>query len=67
MSSNHPGEPTRFGIPYGKLELFLSTRGLHLKELVEPEQMETRYLTLGDGSTVGHVPALFNLVVAQAG
>jgi methyltransferase (TIGR00027 family) len=67
MSSNHPAEPTRFGIPKGELDLFLSNRGFRVVELLGPEQMEARYLTLRDGSVVGKVPKLFNLVVAQAG
>ncbi len=66
MSSNHPAEPTRFGIPRGKLELFLSSRGFYVVDLLVAEQMEKRYLALRDGSTVGQVPRLFSLVVAQA-
>jgi methyltransferase (TIGR00027 family) len=66
LNSNHPAEPTRFGIPDGKLESFLSARGFQVVQLFGPQEMETRYLSLRDGSTIGHVPAIFNLVVAQA-
>ncbi len=65
MSTNHPNEPTRFGIPQGMLEPFLLKRGFQVKELVGPDQMQARYLTLRDGSALGRVPALFNLVVVQ--
>jgi methyltransferase (TIGR00027 family) len=66
MDSNHAAEPTRFGIPQGKCEAFLSRHGFAVDELVTPTEMEARYLTLSDGSTIGRVPALFNLVLARA-
>jgi methyltransferase (TIGR00027 family) len=66
MGANHAAEPTRFGIPKGKLDAFLSGYGFAVDELVTPEEMEARYLTLGDGSTIGRVPALFNLILARA-
>ena len=64
MTSDHPGEPTKFGIPQGRLEAFLAERGYEVLEQVNASQMEARYLTLRDGSTVGKVPALFSLVHA---
>jgi methyltransferase (TIGR00027 family) len=66
MDSDHAAEPTRFGIPQGKLEAFLSRHGFAVDELVTPTEMEVRYLTLSNGSTIGRVPALFNLVLARA-
>jgi methyltransferase (TIGR00027 family) len=66
MSSNHAAEPTRSGIPQGMLEGFLSRRGFSVEEILGPGEMEARYLTLRDGSTIGRVPALFNLVLARA-
>jgi methyltransferase (TIGR00027 family) len=66
MDTNHSAEPTRFGIPKGKLEAFLSRRGFSVEEILGPGEMEARYLTLRDGSTIGQVPALFNLVLARA-
>ncbi len=65
LHSNHSSEPTRFGIPSGKLESFLASRGYAIEEVLTPAEMEVRYLTLSDGSTIGKVPALFNLVHAR--
>jgi methyltransferase (TIGR00027 family) len=66
MSTSASAEPTRFGIPHGRLEAFLAKRGFAIQELVSPENMQTRYLTLQDGSAIGMVPALFYLVHACA-
>jgi methyltransferase (TIGR00027 family) len=66
MSASRPAEPTRFGIPQGRVEPFLSARGFRIQELIDHEEMEARYLTLPDGSRIGKVPALFNLLVARA-
>jgi methyltransferase (TIGR00027 family) len=66
METKHAAEPTRFGIPQGKLEVFLSKHGLAVEVLLTPKEMEARYLTLKDGTVIGHVPALFNLVLARA-
>jgi methyltransferase (TIGR00027 family) len=64
MKSNHPAEPTQFGIPQGKLGAFLAERGYAIIEHLSATEMEARYLTLREGSTVGKVPALFSLVHA---
>jgi hypothetical protein len=65
MKSDHPGEPTKFGIPYGKLGEFLRARGFEVIVSLGPSEMEARFLTLRDGSTVGKVPVLFSLVHAS--
>lgn len=65
MSSDHSSEPTRFGIPSGKLEAFLANHGYAIEEIFTSAEMEAKYLTLSDGSTVGKVPGLFNLVRAR--
>jgi methyltransferase (TIGR00027 family) len=65
MSTGAAAEPTRFGIPEGMLEAFLSRRGFAIRERLVPEDMHSRYLTLRDGSRIGSVPALFNLVLAE--
>ena len=65
MSASRRAEPTRFGIARDMLEPFLSARGFLPRELVNHEEMEARYLTLPDGSRIGRVPALFNIVAAQ--
>jgi methyltransferase (TIGR00027 family) len=64
MKSKYPAEPTRFGIPHGKLEEFLADRGYAVIENLNPSEMEAKYLTLRDGSTAGKVPAIFSLVHA---
>jgi len=64
MKARYPGEPTRFGIPHGKLGEFLADRGYVVIENLSPSEMEAKYLTLRDGSIAGKVPALFSLVHA---
>ena len=59
MKSKFSAEPTRFGIPKGKIEAFLSECGYVVIEHVNHSEMETRYLTLQDGSTAGTVSFLF--------
>lgn len=66
MKSNHPGEPTKFGIPRGKLTEFLAARGYDVLENLGSSEMEARYLTLRDGSTVGKPPLLFSLALAAS-
>ena len=64
MKSRYSAEPTKFGIPQGRLEAFLAERGYVIIQHLSPSEMETRYLTLRDGSTAGKVPGLFSLVHA---
>jgi methyltransferase (TIGR00027 family) len=65
LKTDHPGEPTRFGIPEGGLEAFLSARGYVIIEHLTPGEMEAKYLTLRDGSSAGRPPALLRLVHAK--
>ncbi len=65
MKTNHPAEPARFGIPREQLDSFLAARGYKVRERLGAIQIEARYLTLTDGTLVGHVPALFALVLAE--
>jgi O-methyltransferase involved in polyketide biosynthesis len=67
LKSNHPGEPTKFGIPFGKLKAFLSERGFTLIEFLDSSEMEKRYLALQDGTIVGKMPKLFSLVHVAVG
>jgi methyltransferase (TIGR00027 family) len=64
MKSDHPAEPTKFGIPQGKLTEFLATRGYEVIENLGPLEMEAKYLTMRDGSIIGKPPTLFSLVHA---
>ena len=65
MKSNHPAEPTRFGIPQGMLEVFLAERGYTVIENLNSLQLEEKFLTLQDGSIVDKVPSLFSIVHAR--
>jgi methyltransferase (TIGR00027 family) len=65
MKSRYAAEPTRFGIPQGKLESFLSERGYNIIEHLTPDEMRGRYLTLRDGSSVGALPPHLCLVHAS--
>jgi methyltransferase (TIGR00027 family) len=65
MKADHADEPARFGIPEGKLSEFLFERGYQLVENLDGSEMEARYLSLRNGSTLGKVPALFALAVAH--
>jgi methyltransferase (TIGR00027 family) len=64
MKSKFSAEPTRFGIAQGKIEAFLAELGYVVIEHLTHSEMETRYLTLRDGSTAGKVPAIFCFVHA---
>ena len=64
LKSNHPGEPTKFGIPRGTLESFLGERGYGVVECLSSSDMDAMSLTLRDGTLVGNVPTLFSLVHA---
>jgi methyltransferase (TIGR00027 family) len=64
MKSKYSAEPTRFGIPQGKIEAFLAECGYIAIEHLNHSEMETRYLALRDGSTAGKVPSLFCFVHA---
>lgn len=65
MKSDHPAEPTKFGIPQGTLVSFLAKRGYAVIEHLSSVEMEKRYLSLSDGSSAGKVPALFSFVHAS--
>jgi len=64
LSSDYPVEATRYGIAEGTIGEFLEQRGYRILEHLTPSEMERKYLTLRDGSTVGKVPPLFRLVHA---
>ena len=64
MKSKHSEEPTRFGIPEGLIDPFLSRRGYQIKEHLTQVEMEKRYLTLSDGTSAGKPPSLMCFVNA---
>lgn len=65
MKSEHAREPARFGILEGQFSQFLAERGYAIIENLGSAEMESRYLTLRDGSSLGRVPALFSLAHAE--
>jgi methyltransferase (TIGR00027 family) len=65
MKARHSDEPTRFGIPVGLIEPYLSARGFQIQEHLTQVEMEHRYLTLNDGTSAGKPPALMCFVNAM--
>ncbi len=63
LSSKHPAEPTRFGIPAGQIESFLCDRGLKVVEHLSPSEIEAKYLPGRDASSA-KLPALLCFVRA---
>jgi O-methyltransferase involved in polyketide biosynthesis len=64
MKAKHSDEPTRFGIPEGLIEPYLSQRGFQIQEHLTQVEMEQKYLTLNDGTSAGKPPALMCFVNA---
>jgi methyltransferase (TIGR00027 family) len=65
MESVHAGEPFRFWIAPDKIKAFFAERGLTVKEYLDNNEMEKRYLTLKDGTLAEKVMARFALVRAE--
>jgi len=66
MRADHPDEPTRFALPGGQLDLFLSERGYEVIERLGPSEMAAKHLTLRDGTLIGKVPTIFTLIHAAS-
>jgi methyltransferase (TIGR00027 family) len=64
MKSNYPGEPTNFGIQEGNIGSFLLQRGYKIIAHLAHNEIERKYLSLNDGSSVGKLLALFCFVHA---
>jgi methyltransferase (TIGR00027 family) len=64
MRSNYPGEPTHFGIQEGYIGTFLLERGYKIIAHLAQNEIETKYLSLNDGSSAGKLLALFCFVHA---
>ena len=65
MRARHADEPTRFGIPAGTIEAFLSERGFQVLEHLTAAEMNERYVLLADSATPDRVSPLFCLVHAM--
>ncbi len=64
MRSQYSGERTRFGIPAGEIESFMTARGFGIIEHLTADEMSERFLA-GQGNAAGKVPSLFCLVHAE--
>ena len=64
MKSNRSGEPSRFSIKKGEIELFLEQRGFEMIDHFTPNELEERFLKLSDGSLIGRVLAVLFIVKA---
>jgi len=64
MRSNYPAEPTNFGIQEGNIESFLLERGYKIITHLMQNEIESKYLSLNDGSSAGKLLALFCFVHA---
>ena len=64
MRSNYPGEPTHFGILKGNIGSFLSERGYEIITHLTSNEIETKYLSLNDGSSAGKLLPIFCFVHA---
>ena len=65
MQTSHAGEPARFSIERGTLESFLSDRGYSILEHLSADEMESKYLSLEDGSIAGKIIAIFCFAYAS--
>jgi len=65
MQSMYTDEPLHFDLDEFQVYGYLATRGYELVEHVTAEDMQTRYLTLKDGTPAGQILDLFRLVLAE--
>ncbi len=65
MRTRHGSEPTRFGVPAGQIEAFLSERGFQLLEHLSAAEMDDKYLPRKDEADIGRVSPLFCLAQAR--
>jgi O-methyltransferase involved in polyketide biosynthesis len=64
MRTTYLMEPIQFRIQEGALAEFLTPRGFTLREHLNTQDMERRYLTRADGTRAGH--ALASIFLATA-
>jgi methyltransferase (TIGR00027 family) len=65
MQTIYTAEPLQFDLDEAQAAAFLAERGFEMIEHVTPQDMQTRYLTLRDGTLAGQVLDLFRLVQAR--
>ena len=64
MQAMYTAEPLQFDLEPGRVAAFLAERGFQVVDHLTTETLQTRYLTLRDGSLAGRVLDLFGLVQA---
>ncbi|HVO41198.1 MAG TPA: SAM-dependent methyltransferase [Aggregatilineales bacterium] len=64
MKATYVGEPLQFDLEQAKIADFLDARGFAVVEHLTAKDMQTRYLTLREGSPAGEILDLFGLVKA---
>lgn len=64
MNATYTAERIQFKIVEGTIDSFLKERGYQMTVHLTPEEMERKYLTLGDGTLAGK--AVANLCLVQA-
>jgi hypothetical protein len=65
MMRSSTSETAGFGIEEGQIGTFLGKMEFIILEHLTAEELESKFLTLGDGSTVGKVPAQLCIVYAS--
>ncbi|MCP4648163.1 MAG: hypothetical protein GY852_10610, partial [bacterium] len=65
MASRHPNEKGRFALEEGKLESFLGDQGLKPLEHWNNQEIEAKWLTRKDGSSIGRITGWFRFVSAS--
>lgn len=63
MKEQHPEEGLTFSVDEGKIETFLEGRNLRMLQHLDPEEMESKFLTADDGSLIGKVAGHFRIVL----
>jgi methyltransferase (TIGR00027 family) len=58
-------EAFKFTVDQGRIDNFLRQRGLKALGLLDPDKIERAYLTLEDGTLLGHITGIFGFVVAS--
>ncbi|MFN8379732.1 MAG: SAM-dependent methyltransferase [Anaerolineae bacterium] len=65
MQALYTAEPLRFDLDDAQVVPFLNERGFELVEHLTADQLQTRYLSLDDGTTAGPILGLFGMVQAR--
>jgi O-methyltransferase involved in polyketide biosynthesis len=67
MQAMYTAEPLQFDLEERRVATFLAERGFTITEHLTAADLQTRYLTLSDGTLAGQVLGLFGIVQAVVG